>query len=1128
MNSKGHSVGGAVSFALFLAAAQVAWPQEVIWTVGLDDNGWPCPGAAAGEPGAPEACFVQENGVTNPLPGSPFSPATDTQADNDYYLAGSYYNVIEGNGVYDPVGLVDFNEEGAERALTPSKTELRYHFNLPATLKPTDLLAVTFDANNLDDTVPAETRRFGVAVYVNGVLVQPPMVIRPAQLDVDYRTPAFTLASVNAVAGPDYDNLVTLKGTSYDTDGGGAWMGIDYVRLTKEATALPVPVFPWAVGSDDDAWPTGDGGGANATFVEGNASVNALPGSGISTEAAGGADNDYYFAGSYDSVIAGNGTYTPVGLVPVNEEAAERGFAGVETELRYHFNLPTTLQPNDLVAVEFDALSLDTSGADPRYGVEVYINGVLVQSELVIRAAQLDTPITTPAFTLASVNAQVGLGPDNVVTLRGISYSAAGGGNALGIDYLRLKPMPQPPTLPWSVGRNDNAHPAGDGGGASASFVQENGAINALPGIPNSPELDQQADNDYYLAGIYTSVIAGNGAYTPVGDVARNEEAAERAFAGEDLDLRYHFNLPAGLSLDTPLTFSFDPMSLDDSAPDMRFGASVYVNNVLILPEVLVSPEQLNRTVFTPPFTLAQVNAQTGPGPDNIVSLRGISYNADGGGDWMGFDYVRLDPVVPPPWPLDVNADNNGHAGGAGGGANAVFVQEAGTNPLPGNPAGPEINQQSDDDYYFAGEYTKVIPELVQFYDGLEYEPVGTVLVNEYAAERAFAGSDNEKRYHFNLPASLKPTDQLLVSYDAVDLDSTAGLSDPRYGVEVYFNGTLINSEVVIRPGELDVDRMSAPFTLASVNAEVGPGWDNVVTLRGINYSADGGGAWMGIDYVQIDPMPQPVFPLAVGKDDDGWPVGNGGGENATFVQEANVNDLPGSPRNREVAQQADDDYYFAGVYTSVIPANGAYEPVGIVPRNEEAAERAFAGSDNDLRYHFNLPSTLKPTNQVAITFDAFNLQDPDDTATDPRYGIEVYFNSVLVQQEIVIRTNQVDVAYTTPPFTLANVGAQFGAGADNIVSLKGINYSAEGGGNWMGIDYVRIHAAGDMGEPLKFTGSTVSNGKLTLTWTGTGSLEWAPAVVGPWNGVSPSPVSPYTEDILINQTARFYRLKKP
>src|SRR5207237_2722110 len=111
---------------------------------------------------------------------------------------------------------------------------------------------------------------------------------------------------------------------------------------------------------------------------------------------------------------------------------------------------------------------------------------------------------------------------------------------------------------------------------------------------------------------------------------------------------------------------------------------------------------------------------------------------------------------------------------------------------------------------------------------------------------------------------------------------------------------------------------------------------------------------------------------------DDGWPVGNGGGPNATFVQEAGVNPLPGNPNSPEVNQQADDDYYFAGVYTNVIASvaasYGDYVPVGTVLVNEEAAERAFAGSDNTKRYHFNLPSTLRPTDRLLVTYDMFNL----------------------------------------------------------------------------------------------------------------------------------------------------------
>ena len=184
-----------------------------------------------------------------------------------------------------------------------------------------------------------------------------------------------------------------------------------------------------------------------------------------------------------------------------------------------------------------------------------------------------------------------------------------------------------------------------------------------------------------------------------------------------------------------------------------------------------------------------------------------------------------------------------------------------------------------------------------------------------------------------------------------------------------------------------------------------------------------------------------------VGIDDQGWPVDlTGGGPNAAFVQETgSISPLPGSPSNVPTVpptQSADNDYYFVGNYStlieSVITMYGAYTPVGDVLANEEAAERAFAGGDNDLRYHFNLPDTLLPTDLLSITFDALNL----DTGgiTDPRYGIEIYFNGVLVQTQIVIRPAQLGIDYTTSQFTLASVNAQTGPGGDNIVSLKGIN----------------------------------------------------------------------------------------
>jgi hypothetical protein len=310
------------------------------------------------------------------------------------------------------------------------------------------------------------------------------------------------------------------------------------------------------------------------------------------------------------------------------------------------------------------------------------------------------------------------------------------------------------------------------------------------------------------------------------------------------------------------------------------------------------------------------------------------------------------------------------------------------------------------------------------------------------------------------------------------------------------------------------------------VNAAVGAGFDNIITLKGVSYSAQGGGDVLGFDYIKLVPFPRVTFPWAVGKDDQGWPVGDGGGPNTSFVQEnGGINALPGRPNNPEVNQQGDNDYYFAGEYIttidSVVARYGAYTPIGLVLANEEGAERAFAAADNDLRYHFNLPESLTPEDQLMVTFDAVNLDDPNAVNTDPRYGIEVYFNGILVQSQITIRRPQLNVDYTTPPFTLASVHAQTGAGYDNIVSLRGINYNNEGGGNWMGIDYVQLNPV-----PLKLLPPVLSNNQITLSWTGNGQLESAPSLLGPWTPVTPRPTSPYTEAVVLTQN-RFYRLSR-
>jgi hypothetical protein len=252
-----------------------------------------------------------------------------------------------------------------------------------------------------------------------------------------------------------------------------------------------------------------------------------------------------------------------------------------------------------------------------------------------------------------------------------------------------------------------------------------------------------------------------------------------------------------------------------------------------------------------------------------------------------------------------------------------------------------------------------------------------------------------------------------------------------------------------------------------------------------------------------------------------------GGGPNAQFVQEnGSVNALPGAADNPVVDQQSDNDYYFAGDYSITIPSvvamYGDYTPLGVVAADEEGAERALVPGDFDLRYHFNLPTSLKTNDVLAVSFAENSL---DDRFSDNRYGVAVYINGILVQPEIVVRRPQLEVNYTTPEVTLASVNAQTGPGYDNIVSLRGIDYSADGGGSWMGLDYIQLNG-GTPTVALKFTTAVVSGGKVTLTWTGSGNLETAPAATGPWTPVTPKPASPYTEDILAGQN-RFYHLKQ-
>lgn len=191
----------------------------------------------------------------------------------------------------------------------------------------------------------------------------------------------------------------------------------------------------------------------------------------------------------------------------------------------------------------------------------------------------------------------------------------------------------------WQVGLDDNVAV----GASGTAFVQESQNSNPAPGSAISMNQNGTADDDYYLAGTYPA---------PIGTLATDEIAMERAFVPNDPRLRIHFNLPADLNPLDSFRFTTEPQSLDQRAEisDPRYDMEVAFNGVVIMPNATYGPADLTMHFTSDVFTAASVNAVGGPGGDNIIELRG--QNLPNGGDWMGFDFHRLETeavIVPEP-----------------------------------------------------------------------------------------------------------------------------------------------------------------------------------------------------------------------------------------------------------------------------------------------------------------------------------------------------------------------------------------------------------------------------------------------------------------------------------------------
>jgi autotransporter-associated beta strand protein len=192
------------------------------------------------------------------------------------------------------------------------------------------------------------------------------------------------------------------------------------------------------------------------------------------------------------------------------------------------------------------------------------------------------------------------------VTLVHQGRLVAGSNNAFGsATPVTADAVVGPMTQLWQLGA--------DGNNAN-EFVQENGNSNAPPGLPAA------VDDDYYFAGEYGGSI---------GTLAVNDATTtfERGLTIGDPTNRIHFNLTED-QLDDEFQLVVDIISGTFTSGNIPI--VIEFNGVQIDARTITA----NGTFTTARFLGSAVNAVTG---DNVISI-----TRSGTGEWIVFDYIRL------------------------------------------------------------------------------------------------------------------------------------------------------------------------------------------------------------------------------------------------------------------------------------------------------------------------------------------------------------------------------------------------------------------------------------------------------------------------------------------------------
>ena len=213
-----------------------------------------------------------------------------------------------------------------------------------------------------------------------------------------------------------------------------------------------------------------------------------------------------------------------------------------------------------------------------------------------------------------------------------------------------------------------------------------------------------------------------------------------------------------------------------------------------------------------------------------------------------------------------------------------------------------------------------------------------------------------------------------------------------------------------------------------------------------------------------------------------GDPASLGGAAfNVSGVQETGLDTLPGNPANsggpNGGVRDVDDDYYFQGVYSTVVDG-GSYTPVGAVGSNEQFYDRAITAGDPNNRWHFNVPLTVNVSDVFTFSIDFYNINEltPSDISS---FDLTFWVDGVQIggtQSHTDVAANFGDVQSWS--FGLSDLGgvAEQGPGFDHYVEVRS---SVTGSARWASLDFVQLEV-----DPVPEPSST---GLVLLSLVGLG-----------------------------------------